>query len=33
MKEIMIEIRRLIDTGEVDILIHSEEEETTAFEA
>lgn len=33
MKEIMIEIRRLIDTGEVDILLHSEEEETTAFEA
>ena len=33
MKEIMIEIRRLIYTGEVDMLIHSEEEETTAFEA
>ena len=33
MKEIMIEIRRLIDTGEVDILQQSEEEETTAFES
>ena len=30
MKEIMIEIRRLIDAGEVEIIIPSDEDETEA---
>ena len=32
MKEIMIEIRRLIDAGEVEIIIPSDEDETETFE-
>ena len=32
MKEIMIEIRRLIDAGEVEIIIPSDEDETEASE-
>ena len=32
MKEIMIEIRRLIDAGEVEIIIPSDEDETETSE-
>jgi flagellar motor switch protein FliG len=33
MKEIMIEIRRLIDAGEVEIIIPSDEDETETSES